>query len=67
MHPLYGALPDRMCQHGYHEVLWLHVGILIRLLAEEPLSTAGILLPSQYLCETIQLTLYSMVWDWRVL
>ena len=47
-------------------VLWLNNGILISLLATEPLSVARLLNPSQYLCGTIFLTLYSMVWNWRV-
>ena len=55
-----------MCQSGLHAVLCSHIGILMRLLAAEPRSTAGLLLPSQYLSGTIWLTPYSMVWDWRV-
>ena len=46
-------------------VLWSHIGTLMRILAAEPRSTAGLLFPSQCPCETILLTLYSMVWDWR--
>ena len=57
----------RMCQCGLHAVLWSHIGILMRLLAAEHRSTAGLLFFSQCLCGTILLTLYSMVWDWRVL
>ena len=34
--------------------------------AAEPLSTAGLLFPSQSLSGMIWLTPYSMVWDWRV-
>ena len=30
----------RMCQYGLHEVLWAHIGILMRLFAAEPQSTA---------------------------
>ena len=48
-----------MCQCRLHAVLWSHIGILMHLLAAEPRSTAG--------CLTILDTLYSMVWDWRVL
>ena len=36
------------------------------LLAAEPRITAAPLFPSQCPCWTIMLTLYSMVWDWRV-
>ena len=39
----------------------------MRFLAEEPRSTAKLLFPSQYLCGTILVTQYSMVWDWLVL
>ena len=38
----------------------------MRLLAAEPRSIAGLLFPFQYLCGTILVTPYSMVWDWRV-
>ena len=38
-------------------VLWSHIGKLMRLLAAEPLSTAGFLFPSQWLCWTILLTI----------
>ena len=55
-----------MCQCGLHVMLSSHIGILVRLLAAEPHSIAGLVLPSQCLCETILPTLYSMAWDWRV-
>ena len=55
-----------MCQSGLHAVLWSHIEILLRLPAAEPHSTAGLLLPSQYLSGMIWLTPYLMVWDWRV-
>ena len=55
MHPLHDAVP-----------VWSHIGLLIRLLAAESLSHTGLSFPSQYLCGTILLTLYSMVWDWQV-
>ena len=58
--------PDRMCQHRLHAVLWSHIGTLKHRLAAKPCSTAGLLFPSQCLSGTILLTLYSMVWDWRV-
>ena len=73
MHLLYGALPvpyvpvrvtriavDNWC------TMWSHIGTLMRLLAAEPSSTAGLLLPCQYLCGPILVTPYSMMWDWRV-
>ena len=55
-----------MCQSRLHEVLWSHIGILMRLPAAEPRSTAGLLFPSQYLSGMLWLTPYSMVWNWRV-
>ena len=55
-----------MCQSGLHAVLWSHIGILLRLPAAEPRSTAGLLFPSQSLSGMIWLTQYLMVWDWRV-
>ena len=55
-----------MCQSGLHNVLWSHIGILMRLPTAEPRSTAGLLFSSQYLSEAIWLIPYSMVWDWRV-
>ena len=57
---------DRMCQCWLHAVLWSHIGILMRHLAAEPRSTAGLLFPSQCASGTILLTQYSMVWDWPV-
>ena len=53
----------RMCQCGLHAVLWSHIGILLRILPAEPYSTEGPLFPSQCLCGTILLTLYTMAWD----
>ena len=55
-----------MCQSGLHAVLCSHIGILLRLPAAEPRSTAGLLFSSQYLSGTIWLTPYLMVWDWQV-
>ena len=43
-----------------------HRYTLMLLLAVEPRSTIGLLFPCQYLCGTILVTPYSMVWDWRV-
>ena len=65
-HPLGGALPVPLCQSVIHALLWSHIGILLRLLAAEPRSTAGLLFLSQYLSGMIWLTPYLMVWDWRV-
>ena len=56
---------DRMCQCRLHVVPWSHIGKIMRHLATEPGSTAGLLFHSQCLSGTILLTLYSMVWDWR--
>ena len=56
----------RMCRCGLHAVLLSHIGTLMRLLTEEPLSIAGHLFPGQCLCGKILVTPYSMVWDWRV-
>ena len=65
MHPLYGAIPGRYVPVRLHAVLWPHSGTLMRLLAAEPRSTAGLLFPYQYICGTILVTPHSMVWDWR--
>ena len=58
MNPLYGALPVPMCRCGLHA--------LMRLFAAEPRSIAGLLFPCQYLCGTIAVNPYSMVWNRRV-
>ena len=50
---------DHVWKCGLQAVLWSHIVIHMRLLS-------GPLFPSQYPCGTILLTLYSMVWDWRV-
>ena len=55
-----------MCQCASHAVPWSHIGILMRNLAEEPRSTAGLLFFSPCPSGTILLTQYSMAWDWRV-
>ena len=65
VHPLNGALPDRMCQCRLHAVLWSHIGTLMFFLAEDPHSIAGLVFPSQCPSGTILLIPYSMVWDWR--
>ena len=66
VHHLNGAHLDHMCQCGLHAVLWSHIGTLMHSLAAEPRSTAGLLFSSRCPSGTILLTLYSMVWDWRV-
>ena len=45
-----------MCQSGSHAVLWSHIGILLRLPAAEPRSTAGLSFASQSLSGMIWLT-----------
>ena len=66
MHPLYGALPV-----PYEPVRVTHCALLVHRYTYtfprcRPLSTSEFLFPSQCLCETIVLTLYSIVWDWPV-
>ena len=56
----------RMCWCGLHAALCSHFGSLMRLLAAEPRSIAGVLFPCQYLFGTIVVTPSSMVWDWLV-
>ena len=56
----------RICQCLYmHAVLTSDIGMLMRLLAAGPYSTAVLLFPSQYLCRTILIIVYSMVRDCR--
>ena len=66
MHPLNDALPGPYVPVWLHAVPLLHIGILMRCLAAEPRSTAGLLFPTQCPSGTILLTAYSMVWDCRV-
>ena len=57
----------RRCQCGLHAVPGrTSVHLIMRLLAAEPRSTTGPSFPSQCLCGTILLPMYSMVWDWRI-
>ena len=44
----------RMCKFGLHAVLWSHIGMLIRFLAEEPHSTARVLFSTQCRCGCIR-------------
>ena len=60
MHPLNGALPG-VTQCGLHAVPWSHIGILMRRLAAEPRSSAGLLFTSGCLFGTILLTPCLMV------
>ena len=60
------SLQCSMYQWGLHAVLWSYFGILMLVFAAEPRITAGPLFPSQCPYGTILLTLYSMLWDWRV-
>ena len=71
IHPFYGSYLCRMCRCVLHTALWLHMRCLHILsvylwLAAEPRSTAGLSFTCQYLCGTILVTPYSIVWDWRV-
>ena len=64
MHHLYGALP--VSYMPVQVTRGAHIGKLMRLLAAEPHSTAGLLFSSQCPCEITLLTLHAMVWDWPV-
>ena len=67
MHPLNDALPGPYVPvRVTRDALMAHRYILMRRLAAEPHSTAGLLFPSQCPSGTILLAPYSMVWDWRV-
>ena len=62
MHLLYGALPMPYVTRG----AVIDIGTPMRLVAAEPRSIPGFLLPCQYLCGTILVAPYSMVSDFRV-
>ena len=64
MHPLYGVLPlAAVCAFaGYTRCFGRTTAN-----SAEPRSTARLLFLLQYLCGIIFMTLYSMVWNWRVL
>ena len=66
LHPLYGALPVPYVPVLVTRSAVIAHGTILRLLAAEPRSIAGLLFPFQYLCGTILVTPYSMVWDWRI-
>ena len=64
MHPLYDALPVPLVPLRLTRSAYISpIGTLIRLLAAEPRSIAGLLFPCQYICGTILVTPESMVWD----
>ena len=50
-----------MYQCGLYAMVWLHIGILMRIFDAEPRSTAKPLFSSQCLCGTVLLALYSMM------
>ena len=53
---------------GFHAVFWLHISVLMSLLAAEPRNTPGLLFTSQYLCGTTFLTLTRPVFKaWPIL
>ena len=68
VHPLNGALPGSYVPLRLTRcaVFRSHIGTLMRRLAAEPRSTAGLLFFSQCPSRTILLTPYSMVSDFRV-
>ena len=69
MHTLYCALPVPYAPVWVTRgsVMARHIGTLMRLLAAELRSTSGIFFQiCLYLCGTILVSRYSMVWDWRV-
>ena len=65
LHPVFMVLfLCRMCQWGLHKVRWSLIGITrMHLVAAEPICTAWLWSHSQYLCGTLFLTLFSIVWD----
>ena len=65
MHPFNSALPGTYGPVRVTRGALSHIGTLMRLLAVEPCSTAGLLFPSQCRSRTILPTPYSMVRDWR--
>ena len=69
MDSLYCALSVTYCmsQCLLHLVLWPYIGNHLPLLDAEPLSTAGLSFPSQFLIGTILLTLYLVVYHRPVL
>ena len=67
MHLLHGALPEpyvllRVTQGA----VIAHQYTYAPHRPFDPYSTTGLLFPCQYLCGTILVTPYSIVWDWRV-
>ena len=67
MHPICGSLPvPYVALLAARGAVIAHWYTLMRLLAAQPRSIAGLLFPCQYLCGTILVTAYLMAWDWRV-
>ena len=67
VHPLSDALTLPYVPSRRLGFLWLLIGTRLHLLAVELPSTVEPLCPSQCLFRTILVTLYLMVWDWRIL
>ena len=53
------------CADYTYVVLWSRIGTLMSLLAAESRSTASLSFSCQNLFDTILVTPYEMVWDWR--
>ena len=66
MDSLYGAVPVMYVPVRVTRGAVIEHRTLIRLLAAETRSIAGLLFPSQYLCGTVLVTPYWIVWDLRV-
>ena len=66
VHPDFGALPVPYVPVRITRAAVMHIDTLMRLLTAERRSISGLLLSCQYLYGTILVTLYSMVWNWRV-
>ena len=66
MHPLNDVLPGPYVSVRLHAVPSSYIGILMRRLAAEPRSSAGLSFSSLCPSGTILLTPHSTVWDWRV-
>ena len=66
LHPLYGALPVQFVLGWLHTAVWSRIGTPMRLLAAEPRRIARLLFPCQYLCGTILVIPYWILWDFRV-
>ena len=67
MRPLYGDLTGPYVQVQVTSRVVVAHRYTMSFLAAEPRTITGLLLAYQFLCWTILVTPYSMVWDWRVL